>query len=196
MTLVRLARLEQLQTSVSDVANASRRSTQALVRRSQARPAIIDRCSIAGAGRATWKKAHTAAALRKRDRWLGAKRAARSGRRRGLTSGRLPPIQRQPLARDDLMERRFGCDGVADSQVVLAVANRRCGLITGGVSWPGCQTSIPPISCDYPASPESSPERRMQAEPATGPQPEKSLPVPSSSRTAGSSPSDASLRGA
>lgn len=142
------------------------------------------------------EKAHTAAALRKRDRWLGAKRAARSGRRRGLTSGPLPPIQRQPLARDDLMERRFGCDGVANSQVVLAVANRRCGLITGGVSWPGCQTSIPPISCDYPASPESSPERRMQAEPATGPQPEKSLPVPSSSRTAGSSPSDASLRGA
>jgi hypothetical protein len=33
----------------------------------------------------------------------------------------------------------------------------------------------------------------MQAEPATGSQPGKSLPVPSSSRTAGSSPSDASL---
>jgi hypothetical protein len=196
MTLVRLARLEQLQTSVSGVANASRRSTQALVRLSPARPAIIDRCSIAGARRATWKKAHTAAALRKRDRWLGAKRAARSGRWRGLTSGPLPPIQRQPLARDDLMERRFGCDGVANSQVVLAVANRRCGcgLITGGVSWPGCQTSIPPISCDYPASPEPLRERRTQAEPATGPQPEKSLSVPSSSWTAGSSPSHASLR--
>ena len=114
--------------------------------------------------------------------------------RRGLTSGRSPPIQRQPLALDDLMERNFGCDGVANSQVVLAVANRRGGLITGGASWPGCQTSIPPISCDYPASPEPLPERRMQAEPATGPQPEKSLPVPSSSRTAGSSPSDASPR--
>ncbi len=113
-----------------------------------------------------------------------------------LTSGPLPPIQRQPLALDDLMERHFGYDGVANSQVVLAVANRRGGLITGGASWPGCQTSIPPISCDYPASPESLPERRMQAEPATGPPPEKSLPVPSSSRTAGSSPSDASLRGA
>jgi hypothetical protein len=36
----------------------------------------------------------------------------------------------------------------------------------------------------------------MQAEPATGSPPEKSLPVPSSSRTAGNSPSDASLRGA
>jgi hypothetical protein len=194
MTLVRLARLEQLQTSASDVADASRRSTQAFVRRSQARPAIIGRCSIAGAGSATWKK--TAAALRKHDHWPGAKRAARSGRRRGLTSGRLPPIQRQPLARDDLMQLHFGCDGVAASQIVLAVANRRCGLITGGASWPGCQTAIPPISCDYPASPEPSPERRMQAEPATGPRPEKSLPVPSSSRTAGSSPSDASLRGA
>jgi hypothetical protein len=198
MTLVRLARLEQLQTSASDVANASRRSTQALVRRSQARPAIIDRCSIAGAGRATWKKAHTAAALQNAIDGLVRSAPLGAGGGAALTSGRLPPIQRQPLARDDLMERRFGCDGVADSQVVLAVANRRCGcgLITGGVSWPGCQTSIPPISCDYPASPESSPERRMQAEPATGPQTEKSLPVPSSSRTAGSSPSDAPLRGA
>ena len=125
------------------------------------------------------EKTHAATAFRKRNRWLGAKRAARS----------------QPLARDDLMERQFGCDGVANSQVVLAVANRRSGLITGGASWPGCQTSMmPPISCDYPASPEPLPERRMQAEPATGPRPERSLPVPSSSRTAGSSPSDASLR--
>ena len=132
----------------------------------------------------------------RRDRWPGAKPAARSGRRCGLTSGRLPPIQRQPLALDDLMGRHSGCDGVANSQVVLAVANRCCGLITGGASWPGCQTSIPPISCDYPASPEPSPEQRMQAEPATGSQPGKSLPVPSSSRTAGGSPSDASLGGA
>ena len=131
-----------------------------------------------------------------RDRWPGAKHAARSGRRRDLTSEPLPPIQRQPLALDDLMERHFGCDGVANSQVVLAVANRCCGLISGGASWPGRQTSIPPISCDYPASPEPLPERRMQAEPATGPPPEKSLPVPSSSRTAGGSPSDASLGGA
>jgi hypothetical protein len=35
---------------------------------------------------------------------------------------------------DDLMERHFGCDRVANSQVVLAVANRRGGLITGGAS--------------------------------------------------------------
>jgi len=51
-----------------------------------------------------------------------------------LTSGPLPPIQRQPLALDDLIEPHFGCDGVANSQVVLAVANRRGGLITGGAS--------------------------------------------------------------
>ena len=110
----------------------------------------------------------------------GLVRSALLGARGGvtLTSGPLPPIQRQPLALDDLMERHFGYDGVANSQVVLAVANRRGGLITGGASWPGCQTSIPPISCDYPASPELLPKRRMRAEPATGPPPEKSLPVP------------------
>jgi hypothetical protein len=128
----------------------------------------------------------------------GLLRCALLGARGGgvLTSGRLPPVQRQPLALDNPMERHVGCDSVATSQAVPAVANRRCGLITGGASWPGCQTAIPPISCDYPASPEPLPERRMQAEPATGLRPEKSLPVPSSSRTAGNSPSDASLRGA
>jgi hypothetical protein len=197
MTLVRLARLEQLQTSVSGVANASRRSTQALVRRSQARPGIIGRCSIAGACRATWKKTHAAAALRKTRSmaWCEARCSEREAARLDLRAFAANPA---PAAgpSDDLMERHSGCDDVANSQLVLAAANRCCGLITGGASWPGCQTAIPPISRDYRASPEPSPERRMQAEPATGSQPGKSLPVPSSSRTAGSSPSDASLRGA
>jgi hypothetical protein len=44
----------------------------------------------------------------------------------------LPPIQRQPLALDDLMERHFGCDGVANSQVGLAVANGRGWKFTIG----------------------------------------------------------------
>jgi hypothetical protein len=69
------------------------------------------------AGSATWKKTHAAAALRKTRSMAWCEAAARSGRRRGFDLRAFAAIQRQPLALDDLTERHFGCDGVANSQL-------------------------------------------------------------------------------